>query len=151
MFLQIQLLLEYTVPVNVCSRGRLRYNRARNVRYIYDTPRSPLYVACDKNLLGVPTLLWQAGLDLSQEQWLFSGDLPQSLQVNNHDSGDDLAGNTMIGELNRMTNSTLSLKDHTRLAIRKILWRKFKKLSDVAYQLELPHTLNDYLNFKAYQ
>lgn len=140
----IELLLKLNVPLDIKSQGIEQHAQTNDVVYIYDRPVSLLYLAVTKLLTNIPTLLVAAGLDLSKEEWLQSGNLPSFiLNPNNEDE------ENMARELRNITHNTLSLKQSARRCIRREAGCGLGSgLKGLELRGELPNILVDYLLLK---
>lgn len=74
----VKLLLKKNVVMEVPSVGTNQHSHTDHVVNIYDTPRSPLWVAVNENQPDIALLLISAGYNIQQEDWLFNDQLLQA-------------------------------------------------------------------------
>ena len=72
-----QLLLSY-VEKEIPSRGMNRQAWSDQIYYYYNSPKSPLYVAIDRQKLDIALLLISAGYNINKEQWLLGREYLES-------------------------------------------------------------------------
>ena len=74
----IKLLLKHNADLYVPSVGTNRGSQTDDVTILYDTPRTPLWVAVARNAPEVVLLLLSAGYNVSKENWI-PGELPEAV------------------------------------------------------------------------
>ena len=77
----VKLLLENNVDLCTPSVGVNQYYQSDVVMYIYDTPRTPLWVAAARNAPEAAMLLISAGYNVSRENWILD-DMPEAAAEN---------------------------------------------------------------------
>lgn len=70
----VKLFLKLNVEMEVASVGTHQHSHTDEVLHVYDTPRSPLWVAMDRKKPDIALLLVSAGYNIYQEQWLINGE-----------------------------------------------------------------------------
>ena len=126
-----QLLMAF-VDKEIPSRGMDRQRFSDQIYYFYETPKSPLYVAIDKQKLDIALLLISAGYNINNEQWLLGKEFFDSQEKAE-----------LVQELLRCTDIPPSL-----LTIcRNYLFHYFggSNLPEKVDKLDVPKTLKKYL------
>ncbi|KAL4239016.1 hypothetical protein ACF0H5_003720 [Mactra antiquata] len=77
----VKLLLKANAEMECKSVGINQHSHTDGVVYVYDKPKSPLWVATEHNFTDIVLLLVSAGYDLFKEEWLFRDEFPE--QFNN--------------------------------------------------------------------
>ena len=102
--------------------------------YFYDVPRSPLYVAVDRDRKNIAMLLIESGYNVQRETWLLDRDIPE-------------ADNELIRVLTEFCQNPCSLMLLCRNVIRLRLGcgrNIFKKVE----QLDIPQRMKEYVTLK---
>ena len=134
--------IELNVDLDCPSIGIKQHAHQADVVPVYSEAKSLLYVAHDRLLQNVPTLLVLAGLDLSKESWVFNH-LSESLP---HQPG-ATEGYAVTDELLNLVQNVRTLKQACRVCIRRMLKHHLPR--DVLH-LGLPTVLQDYLCCKVF-
>ena len=72
----VKLLLLTNVKLEVSSKGINQHAHSDDVVYVFERPKSPLWVSVANNNPEIALLLISAGYDLHKEQWLIDRDFP---------------------------------------------------------------------------
>ena len=72
----VKQLLVANVEMEISSEGIDQHSQSDEVVFIYDTPRTPLYVAVENESPEIALLLITAGYNIFKEKWLLDGDIP---------------------------------------------------------------------------
>lgn len=127
----VKFLIKENVEMEVSSVGIDQHHQSDNVRFIYDVPRSPLWVAVDRCHYDIVMLLVSSGYDIHKEKWLFNSIFPDFF-------GNDSLRNTLI----ETCHNPFNLMTICRGLIRKQLGLG---IHEKVNKLDIPVTLRDYL------
>ena len=128
----VKLLLARNVEMEVKGRGSNQHSNSDLAVPIYSEPRSPLYVAADRNSTEIALLLVSAGYDIFHEGWLLAGEFPPGAIENE----------TLCSLLTKFVSTPPRLLALCRNYLRKL----FKgKLCESVKILEIPINLKNYL------
>ena len=127
------LLLKENVEMEVRSVGIDKHHQSDDVRYIYDTPKSPLLVAMDRRQYDIALLLVSAGYNIHKEEWILNSDFPEHSENEN-----------VRAFLIQSCHNPYKLINACRGFVRKQLGLG---ISEKAKQIEIPGTLSNFLTF----
>ena len=125
-------LLIANAKMEISSRGRKPTPLSRSP--IYDTPKSPLYVALDKQSSDITMMLIEAGYNVHKESWLIEEDIPHK---------EDNAN--LIAILQERLQTPVRLLQICRTVARHCLGHT---VGEKVEKLELPQKLKDCLTLK---
>lgn len=74
----LKLLLKANAVMECKSVGIDQHSHTNDVRYVYDSPKSPLWVAVDRDYPEIALLLVSAGYDIFKEEWLLNDEFPNN-------------------------------------------------------------------------
>jgi len=127
----VKFLLKQNVEMERASEGIDQHHHSDNVRFIYEVPRSPLWVAVNRGFSDIALLLVTAGYNIYTEQWLLTSDFP-----GNPDN--DLLHNM----LSQNCHTPPKLITACRTFVRKCLGLR---IAEKVEHLEIPASLKSYL------
>ena len=129
-------LLRANVRPSLASKGIDQHAQSTGVTYIYEEAYTPLYVACDLEDFEMARLLVMAGLNMSQERWLWNPtQYPETLYTNQ--------------DFRQWLVEHISSPPTLRHLCRSMLrLRLGKNLLTACAQFEIPAYLKDYLLLK---
>lgn len=70
----VKLLLKLNVEMEVASVGTHQHSHTDEVLHVYESPKSPLWVALDRKKPDIALLLVSAGYNIYKEQWLINSE-----------------------------------------------------------------------------
>ena len=127
-----QLLLE-NVKMEVCSTGRDPSPSDEDV-YFYDVPKSPIFVAVDRDRSDIAMMLLAAGYNVQKEKWLLEE------AVSERDE-------KLVSALTKYSQSPLSLEMICRTLIRCHMGC-CRNISEKVDQLDIPRSMKEFLKLK---
>ena len=130
----VKQLLAANVKLDVPSRGMIRHLLNRRIIILYDTPKTPLYVAVKKHTLDIAMLLVTAGCGIHKERWIIESDIAESEEYAE-----------VHAALVQCIQTPYRLSVICRNYLRHCLGRY---LHERVLKLDLPEILKDYLTFK---
>ena len=122
----VKALLCENVKLDVTSSG------IRNFMPIYDTPKTPLFLAIDNSALEIGMLLVRAGCNVHKERWI----------LDRYDIPTDKRDAEYIATLAQCVQTPHRLSEICRNYFRKLFGHK---IHDNVIRLELPKVLKDYV------
>jgi ankyrin repeat protein len=134
----VELLIQANVRLNVPSQGIDQHAETDHPTLIYNTPRTPLYVACSRDDMRIAERIVLAGSDFGHERWYWRGDFPQELRDNAR----------LLHWITHQATRPQSLMRMTRTLIRKNMLG-LHPLSKVE-TLEIPKVLKEFLYIKSF-
>ena len=135
---QIALLKELivaNVKLDVPTCGMIRHLRNRSSKIIYDTPKTPLYLAIDKGNFEIGMLLVRAGCNIHKERWI----------LDRHDIPTDENNPKVLAKLVQCVQTPFRLSEICRNYLRQLLGHN---IHEKVTELSLPQVLKDYLTLK---
>lgn len=72
----VKLLIKLNVELGTASVGTNQHSHTNHVVYIYNTRKTPLWVAMDREHPDIALLLVSGGYDVFREDWLLNNDFP---------------------------------------------------------------------------
>ena len=128
-------LIGANVKLDVPTRGMIRHPITQSSRIIYDTPKTPLYVAIDKGNLEIGMLLVRAGCNIHKERWI----------LDRHDIPTDEKNAKVLAKLVQCVQTPFRLSEICRNYFRQMMGHNIHKK---VMELSLPQVLKDYLTLK---
>ena len=130
----VKQLLVANVEMEIPSVGIDQHSQSDEVVYVFDTPRSPLYIAVSNQSPEIALLLITAGYNIHKEKWLLEGDIP-----------DREENEKLISILLKYLQTPQRLVATCRNYFRRYFGLKiFQKVA----QLDIPGSLKNYLTLK---
>lgn len=127
----VKLLIKENVEMEGSSVGIDQHHQSDNVRFIYEAPKSPLWVAVDRCHYDIAVVLASSGYDIQKEEWLVNSNFPEHFE-------NESVHNALV----EICHNPFSLIKLCRGFIRKQLALGIHKKVE---QLDIPVTLRDYL------
>ena len=132
----VKQLLAANVKMEVASRGMDRHPWSDQVYHFYDSPKTPFYVAIEKQLHEITVLLIISGYNLHKEKWLLKGNIQE-----NEKSAE------FLNSLTQYMQIPLSLYAICRNYLRQYFGRELHK---TVGKLCLPVSVKNYLTLKSF-
>lgn len=130
----VKQLLVANVEMEISSVGIDQHAQSDDVVFVYDVPRSPLFVAVENQSPEIALLLITAGYNIYKEKWLLEGDIPE------RDGNEKL-----ISILKHYIQTPQRLMANCRNYFRRYFGLKvFPKVE----KLDIPCSLKNYLTLK---
>ncbi|KAK3092287.1 hypothetical protein FSP39_000780 [Pinctada imbricata] len=128
----VKMLLSKNVAMEVQSKGGNQHSNSDIAVAIYSEPRSPLYVAADRNSTEIALLLVSAGYNIYAEKWLIMGEFPPGAIENE----------TLCSLLTKFVSTPPRLLALCRNYLRKMFGTR---VHDAVKMLEIPNNLKNCL------
>lgn len=130
----VKQLLVANVKMEISSEGIDQHSQSDEVVYVYDTPRTPLYIAVDNQSPDIALLLITAGYNIHKEKWLLEEDIP------NREGNEKLIG-ILLQYLQTPQRLVAICRNYFRHYFGLSVFQKVAKL-------DIPCSLKNYLTLK---